>query len=50
YDYRFFSIDEQLPCYCGFPSCRGVVNDNDAEAQMAKLYAPRSELKDWNGE
>ncbi|KAI3814266.1 hypothetical protein L1987_19016 [Smallanthus sonchifolius] len=50
YDYRFFSIDEQLPCYCGFPSCRGVVNDIDAEAQMAKLYAPRSELKDWKGE
>ncbi|KAL8200017.1 hypothetical protein R6Q57_011356 [Mikania cordata] len=50
YDYRFFSIDEQLPCYCGFPSCRGVVNDIDAEAQMAKLYAPRSELQDWKGE
>ncbi|KAM0016091.1 putative [histone H3]-lysine(4) N-trimethyltransferase [Helianthus debilis subsp. tardiflorus] len=50
YDYRFFSIDERLPCYCGFPSCRGVVNDIDAEVQMAKLYAPRSELKDWTGE
>ncbi|KVH88382.1 FY-rich, C-terminal [Cynara cardunculus var. scolymus] len=50
YDYRFFSIDEQLACYCGFPSCRGVVNDIDAEVQMAKLYAPRSELKDWEGE
>lgn len=50
YDYRFFSIDERLPCYCGFPSCRGVVNDIDADAQMAKLYAPRSELKDWQGE
>ncbi|KAJ9537076.1 hypothetical protein OSB04_029809 [Centaurea solstitialis] len=50
YDYRFFSIDEQLPCYCGFPSCRGVVNDIDAEVHMAKLSAPRSELKDWEGE
>ncbi|KAK1439506.1 hypothetical protein QVD17_05325 [Tagetes erecta] len=50
YDYRFFSIDERLPCCCGFPSCRGVVNDIDAEVQMAKLYAPRSELKDWEGE
>ncbi|XP_076937993.1 histone-lysine N-methyltransferase ATX2-like [Bidens hawaiensis] len=50
YDYRFFSIDEQLSCYCGFPSCRGVVNDVDTEAQMGKLYAPRSELKDWKGE
>ncbi|XP_076954625.1 histone H3-lysine(4) N-trimethyltransferase ATX1-like [Bidens hawaiensis] len=50
YDYRFFSIDEQLSCYCGFPSCRGVVNDIDTEAQMGKLYAPRSELKDWKGE
>lgn len=50
YDYRFFSIDERLPCYCGFPSCRGVVNDIDAEVQMAKLYAPRSELKDWKEE
>lgn len=50
YDYRFFSIDERLPCYCGFPSCRGVVNDSDAEVQIAKLYAPRSELKDWQGE
>ncbi|KAK9053481.1 hypothetical protein SSX86_030115 [Deinandra increscens subsp. villosa] len=50
YDYRFFSIDEQLPCYCGFPSCRGIVNDIDAEVQMAKLYAPRSEIKDLKGE
>ncbi|XP_071704627.1 histone H3-lysine(4) N-trimethyltransferase ATX1-like [Rutidosis leptorrhynchoides] len=50
YDYRFFSIDERLPCYCGFPSCRGVVNDSDAEVQVGKLYAPLSELKDWPGE
>ncbi|XP_071696799.1 histone H3-lysine(4) N-trimethyltransferase ATX1-like [Rutidosis leptorrhynchoides] len=50
YDYRFFSIDEQLPCYCGFSSCRGVVNDSGAEVQVAKLYAPRSEVKDWQGE
>ncbi|KAL6188922.1 hypothetical protein ACLB2K_040313 [Fragaria x ananassa] len=48
YDYRFFSIDEQLACYCGFPRCRGVVND--AEERGTKLYAPRSELIDWTGE
>lgn len=50
YDYRFFSIDEQLACYCGFPRCRGVVNDVEAEEQLAKLHAPRSELIDWKGE
>ncbi|KAJ8774382.1 hypothetical protein K2173_011631 [Erythroxylum novogranatense] len=50
YDYRFFSIDEQLACYCGFPRCRGVVNDTEAEEQVAKLYAPCSELIDWKGE
>lgn len=50
YDYRFLSIDEQLACYCGFPRCRGVVNDTEAEERMAKLYAPRSELIDWEGE
>ncbi|KAL8136520.1 hypothetical protein V2J09_002521 [Rumex salicifolius] len=44
YDYRFFSIDERLPCYCGFQRCRGVVNDVEAEEQLAKLHAPRSEL------
>lgn len=50
YDYRFFSIDEQLACYCGFPRCRGVVNDIEAEEQVAKLYARRSELVDWREE
>ncbi|XP_062170462.1 histone-lysine N-methyltransferase ATX2 isoform X1 [Alnus glutinosa] len=50
YDYRFFSIDEQLACYCGFPRCRGVVNDIESEERAAKLYAPRSELIDWRGE
>ena len=50
YDYRFLSIDEQLACYCGFPRCRGVVNDTEAEERMAKLYAPRNELIDWGGE
>ncbi|CAI0397255.1 unnamed protein product [Linum tenue] len=50
YDYRFLSIDEQLPCYCGFPRCRGVVNDIEAEEHMAKLSAPSSELIDWTGE
>ncbi|XP_074322612.1 histone-lysine N-methyltransferase ATX2-like isoform X2 [Apium graveolens] len=48
YDYRFLSIDEQLACYCGFPRCRGVVNDIDAEEQKAKLYVPRSQLKESN--
>ncbi|KAK2641715.1 hypothetical protein Ddye_023478 [Dipteronia dyeriana] len=50
YDYRFFSIDEQLACYCGFTRCRGIVNDTEAEEQASKLYAPRSELIDWKGE
>ncbi|CAK7348099.1 unnamed protein product [Dovyalis caffra] len=50
YDYRFFSIEEKLACYCGFPRCRGVVNDMEAEEQVAKLYAPRSKLTDWKGE
>ncbi|KAK7273149.1 hypothetical protein RIF29_14196 [Crotalaria pallida] len=50
YDYRFFSIDERLPCYCGFPKCRGIVNDTEAEERAAKLYAPRSDLTDWKGE
>ncbi|KAL8154579.1 hypothetical protein AgCh_000086 [Apium graveolens] len=44
YDYRFLSIDEQLACYCGFPRCRGVVNDVDAEERIAKLCVPRSYL------
>jgi len=43
YDYRFFSSD-QLPCYCGFPKCRGVVNDVEAEEQAAKIRLKRSEL------
>ncbi|XP_027353550.1 histone-lysine N-methyltransferase ATX2-like [Abrus precatorius] len=50
YDYRFFSIDERLACYCGFPKCRGIVNDTEAEERAATLYAPRSELIDWKGE
>ncbi|GLT85086.1 hypothetical protein SLE2022_032880 [Rubroshorea leprosula] len=45
YDYRFFSIDERLACYCGFPSCQGVVNDTESEEQVAKkIYVPRNEL------
>lgn len=48
--YRFFSIDEQLSCYCGSRNCRGIVNDTEAEERATKRYAPRSELKDWNGE
>lgn len=50
YDYRFFSIDERLSCYCGFPKCRGVVNDTEAEERAGTRYAPRSELVDWKGE
>ncbi|XP_010522208.1 PREDICTED: histone-lysine N-methyltransferase ATX2 isoform X2 [Tarenaya hassleriana] len=50
YDYRFFSVDEHLSCYCGFPGCRGVVNDTEAEEQLAKIHAPRCELIDWNEE
>lgn len=50
YDYRFFSIDEQLACYCGFPRCRGIVNDVEAEERAAKLCVPRSELIHWTGE
>lgn len=50
YDYRFFSVDEQLKCCCGSQRCRGVVNDTEAEEQAAKLYVPRTELIDWRGE
>ncbi|KAF5733855.1 histone-lysine N-methyltransferase ATX2-like [Tripterygium wilfordii] len=50
YDYRFFSIDEQLACYCGFPRCRGVVNDVEAEQRETKIYAPISELIYLRGE
>ncbi|KAG5231903.1 histone-lysine N-methyltransferase [Salix suchowensis] len=50
YDYRFFSIEEKLACYCGFSRCRGVVNDTEAEEQVAELYAPRCELTDWREE
>lgn len=50
YDYRFFSKDERLVCYCGSSRCRGVVNDIEAEERVTKLYVPLSELKDWQGE
>ncbi|KAI3459690.1 hypothetical protein Pfo_016353 [Paulownia fortunei] len=50
YDYRFLSIDERLVCCCGSSRCRGIVNDIEAEERVAKLYVPRSELKDWQGE
>ncbi|CAN8247651.1 unnamed protein product [Cochlearia groenlandica] len=49
YDYRFFSIDERLTCSCGFPGCRGVVNDTEAEEQHSKICVPRSDLtEEWN--
>ncbi|KAJ0259951.1 PWWP domain-containing protein [Hirschfeldia incana] len=50
YDYRFFSVDERLSCSCGFPGCRGVVNDTVAEEQLSKIYVPRSDLIDWTRE
>lgn len=50
YDYRFFSIDERLACYCGFPRCRGVVNDTEAEEQVSKILVNRGELIQWTGE
>ncbi|GAA0185332.1 zinc finger transcription factor [Lithospermum erythrorhizon] len=50
YDYRFLSIDEQLACYCGFPRCRGVVNDTEAEERAVKLHASRDELIEWDAE
>lgn len=46
YDYRFFSIDEQLACYCGFPRCRGIVNVDDEE-QVGKICVPRRDLIEW---
>ncbi|GMP55229.1 hypothetical protein CsSME_00020108 [Camellia sinensis var. sinensis] len=49
YDYRFFSIDEHLACCCGFPRCRGVVNDIVAEGQVAKLHVPHKDLIHWKG-
>lgn len=48
--FRFFSMEEKLACYCGFPRCRGVVNDTEAEERATSLYAPRGELIDWRGE
>lgn len=42
--FRFFSSDQRLSCYCGFPKCRGVVNDVEAEEQAAKIRVKRSEL------
>ncbi|OEL35786.1 Histone-lysine N-methyltransferase ATX2 [Dichanthelium oligosanthes] len=44
YDYRFFSSDQRLPCYCGFPKCRRIVNDVEAEEQAAKIRVKRSVL------
>ncbi|KAJ6845956.1 putative histone-lysine N-methyltransferase ATX2 [Iris pallida] len=50
YDYRFFSKDKQLACFCGFPRCRKVVNDVETEEQMAKILVPQSDLIPWTGE
>ncbi|KAK1402557.1 hypothetical protein POM88_002162 [Heracleum sosnowskyi] len=43
YNYRFLSVDEQLACYCGVPSCRGVVNDIKAVEQVDMICVPHSE-------
>ncbi|XP_020591752.1 histone-lysine N-methyltransferase TRX1-like [Phalaenopsis equestris] len=45
YDYRFFSKDE-LACYCGFPRCRGIVND--IEERVVTIEVPRSDLIRWD--
>ncbi|KAL1210181.1 histone H3-lysine(4) N-trimethyltransferase ATX1 [Cardamine amara subsp. amara] len=50
YDYRFFSIGERLSCSCGFPGCRGVVNDTEAEEQQSKICVPRRDLIEWKKE
>ncbi|XP_042421325.1 histone-lysine N-methyltransferase TRX1-like isoform X2 [Zingiber officinale] len=50
YDYRFFSSDERLACYCGFPRCRGIVNDTEAEEQVAKVRIALSEITQLKGE
>ena len=42
--FRFVSNEQRLPCYCGFPKCRGVVNDVETEVQLAKIRVTRSEL------
>ncbi|KAG0491118.1 hypothetical protein HPP92_007981 [Vanilla planifolia] len=47
YDYRFFSKDE-LACYCGFPRCRGIVNDIDDQA--LQIEVPRMDLINWDDE
>ncbi|XP_047321506.1 histone-lysine N-methyltransferase ATX2-like [Impatiens glandulifera] len=49
YDYRFFSIGEQLACYCGAQRCRGVVNDTEAEEQASTLCVQRRVLTEWRG-
>lgn len=48
YDYRFFSEDERLACFCGSKDCRGVVNDMDD--QRAKIIVKQSDLTPCNGE
>ncbi|PKA57771.1 Histone-lysine N-methyltransferase ATX2 [Apostasia shenzhenica] len=47
YDYRFFSKDV-LACNCGFPRCRGIVNDT--EERIVTAVVPRKELINWDGE
>lgn len=47
YDYRFTSKGEQLNCYCGFPSCRGFVNTDDADEDPLRILVPRHEMSPW---
>ncbi len=44
YDYRFGG-DEQLPCNCGAPGCRGRVNEKPPNA--GEIWAPRSQLRPY---
>ncbi|KAM0944167.1 putative [histone H3]-lysine(4) N-trimethyltransferase [Dioscorea sansibarensis] len=45
YDYRYFSTDKQLACNCGFPRCRGVVNDiTEVEEQVTKIRVPQCDV------
>ncbi|CAL8470279.1 g9821 [Coccomyxa elongata] len=46
YDYRF-SGEEQLPCNCGAPTCRGFVNLPKASADSDTQLVLRSRLKPY---
>ena len=43
--FRYFSTDKQLACNCGFPRCRGVVNDiTEVEEQVTKIRVPQCDV------